>query len=188
MNAFLRRHPDVSVELLLVNRIVSLVEEGFDAAIRIAHLDDSSLVSIPLTRVRRVVCASPAYLRRHGVPRRPEDIRGHRCVRFTGLSPRAEWPFRVSARPVTVATADVLVCNEADVAAASCASGLGLGSFLSYMVAPLRRSDDLQYVLEDFEIEPLPVQLVYPRSRILSATVRAFADSCIEGLRHAALD
>jgi DNA-binding transcriptional LysR family regulator len=93
VNEFVRRHPNVSVEFLLVNRIVSLIEEGFDVAIRIAYLDDTSLVSIPLTKVRRVVCASPGYLRRHGIPRSPQDLKAHRCVRFTGLAPRATWPF-----------------------------------------------------------------------------------------------
>lgn len=188
MNDFLRRYSDVTVDFLLVNRVVNLVEEGFDAAIRIGHLKDSSLVAIPLTKVRRVVCASPAYLRRYGIPRQPKDLRAHRCVRFTGLAPRAEWPFRVKSRRFAVPTADVLVCNEAGVAIEACARGLGLGSFLSYMVAPLRRSGALQYVLEDFEIEPLPVQLVYPHSRTLSATVGAFAKLCVEKLQHATTD
>ncbi len=188
VNEFARRYPNVSVEFLLVNRIVNLVEEGFDAAVRIAHLDDTSLVSLPLTRVRRVVCASPEYLRRHGTPRRPQDLQAHRCVRFTGLAPRAQWPFRVGAREIGVPVPNRFVCNDADVAIESCARGLGLGSFLSYMVAPLRKSGGLKYVLEDFEIEPIPVQLVYPRSRIVSATVRAFAQLCVERLRHISFD
>ena len=188
VNEFVRRYPNVSVEFLLVNRIVNLVEEGFDAAIRIAPLDDASLVSIPLTRVRRVVCASPDYLRRHGIPQRPQDLQAHRCVRFTGLAPRAQWPFRVNSREVGVPVPNGFVCNDADVAIESCTKGLGLGSFLSYMVAPLRKSGRLKYVLEDFEIEPIPVQLVYPRSRIMSATVRAFALLCVEKLRDVSLD
>jgi DNA-binding transcriptional LysR family regulator len=188
VNDFLRRHSEVTVNLLLLNRVVNLIEEGFDAAIRIGHLRDSSLVAIPLTKVRRVVCASPAYLRQHGVPRHPQDLQGHRCVRFTGLAPHPEWPFRAKSRRFTAPTADALVCNEVGVAIEACASGLGLGSFLSYMVAPLRRSGALQYVLEDFELEPLPVQFVYPHSRVLSATVRAFADLCVEKLKHATID
>jgi DNA-binding transcriptional LysR family regulator len=188
VNEFLQRHPDVTVELLLVNRIVNLVEEGLDAAIRIGHLGDSSLVAIPLTEVRRVVCASPAYLRRHDVPRRPEDIRAHRCIQFTGLAPRGDWPFRLNSRRIGVPVESVLTCNQADTAIEACASGLGLGSFLSYMVASYRRSGKLRYVLEDFEIEPLPVQFLYPRSRTLSATVRAFADLCVKKLRHMKLE
>jgi DNA-binding transcriptional LysR family regulator len=78
VNEFVRRHPNVSVEFLLVNRIVNLIDEGFDVGIRIAHLDDTSLVSIPLTKVRRVVCGSPDYLRRHGIPRSPQDLKIHR--------------------------------------------------------------------------------------------------------------
>jgi DNA-binding transcriptional LysR family regulator len=188
VNEFVLRHPNVSVEFLLVNRIVNLIEEGFDVAIRIAHLDDTSLVSIPLTKVRRVVCASPDYLRRHGIPRSPQDLQAHRCVRFTGLAPHAHLPFRINSRDVSLAIPDVIVCNDADVAIESCAKGLGLGSFLSYMVAPLKKSGRLKYVLEDFETEPVPVRLVYPRSRIMSATVRVFAELCVNKLEHVSLD
>ena len=188
VDEFVLRNPNVSVDFLLVNRIVNLVEEGFDAAVRIAQRDDTSLVSIPLTRVRRVVCASPDYLRRNGIPRRLQDLQAHRCVRFTGLAPRAQWPFRVNSREVSVPVPNGLVCNDADVAIESCARGLGLGSFLSYMVASHRKSGRLKYVLEDFEIEPLPVQFVYPRSRIMSAAVRAFAELCVEKLRDVPLD
>jgi DNA-binding transcriptional LysR family regulator len=188
VNEFARRYPDVSVELLLVNRIVNLIEEGFDVAIRIAQPDETSLVSIPLTKVRRVVCASPDYLRRHGTPHRPQDLKAHRCVRFTGLAPRAHWPFRINSRHVSVPIPDVIVCNDADVAIESCAKGLGLGSFLSYMVAPQRKTGQLKYVLEDFEIEPVPVRFVYPRSRMMSATVRVFAELCLDKLQHVSLD
>jgi DNA-binding transcriptional LysR family regulator len=183
MNEFIQRHPEVTAELLCVDRVVNLVEEGLDAAVRIGHLGDSSLIAIPLGEVRRVVCASPVYLRRNGTPRRPEDIRAHRCIRFTGLAPRDEWHFRVNTRRVRVPIAGVLTCNQADAAIDACASGLGLGSFLSYMVAPLRRAGRLKYVLEDFEPEPLPVQFLYPHSRALSTTVRAFADLCVRKLR-----
>ena len=129
VNEFVRRHPNVSVEFLLVNRIVNLVEEGFDIAIRIAHLDDASLVSVPLTKVRRVVCASPDYLRQHGIPRSPQDVKAHRCVRFTGLAPRAAWPFRINSRDISVSIPDVIVCNDADVAIESCAKGLESAHF-----------------------------------------------------------
>jgi DNA-binding transcriptional LysR family regulator len=186
MSDFLRRHRDVSGELLFVDRVVNLVEEGVDAAVRIGHLPDSALVAIPLGKVRRVVCASPEYLRARGLPRRPEDLRAHACVSFTGLTPRAEWTFR--SRSPRIALRSVLTCNQADVALAACADGLGLGSFLSYMVAPHVRAGKLKYVLEDFEVEPLPVSFVHPQSRMLSPTVRAFANLCTERLRRARFD
>lgn len=185
---FVQRHPRVRAELLLVDRVVNLVEEGLDAAVRIGHLGDSSLVAIPLGTVRRVICASPAYLRKHGTPRRPEDLAGHRCIRFTGLAPRSEWLFRENSRSLAVPIDSIMTCNLADTAIEACAAGLGLGAFLSYMVAPLRRSGKLAYVLEDFEIEPLPVQFLYPGSRMLSTTVRALADLCVANLRRARLD
>jgi DNA-binding transcriptional LysR family regulator len=181
-----QNHPGVTADLLFVDRVVNLVEEGLDAAVRIGRLGDSSLVAIPLGAVRRVVCASPTYLRRHGVPRRPEDLRAHHLVRFTGLAPRAEWVFRSPSRRVPVAS--VLACNQADAAIEACVGGLGLGMFLSYMVAPAVRARRLRYVLEDFEPEPLPVHLLYPHSRSVSPTVRAFADLCAEKLRQTRFD
>ena len=188
VNEFIQRYPAVTAELLFVDRVVNLVEEGLDAAIRIGHLGDSSLVAIPLGKIRRVICASPAYLQRHGVPRRPEDIRRHACVRFTGLVPRSEWHFRVNARRVGVPTTSVLTCNQADAAIEACASGLGLGLFLSYMVAPHERAGKLRYVLERFETEPVPIQFVYPHTRSLSPAVRAFADLCAQRLRQTTFD
>lgn len=186
MTEFLRQHRDVTGELLFVDRVVNLIDEGVDAAVRISHLPDSSLVAIPLGRVRRVVCASPAYLRAHGVPRRPDDLSAHRCVRFTGVAPHAEWTFRT--RPSKVPVSSVLVCNQVDAALDACVRGLGLGAFLSYMVAPHVRAGRLRYVLEHVEVEPVPVTFVYPQSRQLSPTVRAFADLCTAKLRRARFD
>jgi DNA-binding transcriptional LysR family regulator len=179
MSELLQRHPEVSGELLLVDRVVNLVEEGVDAAVRIGHLPDSSLVAIPLGKVRRVMCASPAYLRAHGVPRRLEDLRGRSGVRLAGLTP---------SHPRKISIANVLTTNQSDAAIEACADGLGVGSFLSYMVAPLVRAGRLKYLLEEFEPEPLPVSFLYPQSRQLSPTVRAFADLCVRKLRGARFD
>jgi DNA-binding transcriptional LysR family regulator len=185
---FVTRYGDVSAELLFVDRMVNLVEEGIDVAIRIGRLADSSLVAIPVGRVRRVVCASPGYLRRHGTPHHPNELRNRRCVRFTGLAPRSEWQFRIGARRRSVPVASVLTYNQAESAIEACVAGLGPGAFLSYMVARARRSGKLSYVLEDYEVEPLPVQVVYPHSRTMTPTVRTFIDVCVERLRQMKLD
>jgi DNA-binding transcriptional LysR family regulator len=177
MNEFLKRHRDVSGELLLIDRVVNLLEEGIDAAVRIGPLPDSSLVAIPLGDVRRVMCASPAYLREHGTPRRLEDLREHRGVRLTGLT-----------QPRKVSMASVLTCNQADAAIEACAGGLGIGAFVSYMVAPLVRAGRLKYVLGDLDGERMPVSFLYPQSRVLSPTVRAFADLCVTKLRGVRFD
>ena len=180
---FLQRYPKVSAEVLLVDRVVDLIDEGMDAAIRIAHLLDSSLVAIEVGRVRRVVCASEKYLRRHGVPHLPNDIRTHRCVRHLGLSPRNEWHFQVGSRQQAIPINSVMTCNEIYGAVDACIEGLGLGMFLSYMVAPYRKAGQLKYVLETFETEPMPVQVVYPQTRLMSNKVRVFVDECVAKLR-----
>jgi DNA-binding transcriptional LysR family regulator len=188
VSEFILRHKDVNVEMLLVDRVVNAVEEGLDVAVRIGQLRDSSLVAIRIGEVRRVVCASPQYLRRRGVPRTPQEIRAHSCVRHMGSSPRNEWNFRVGRRAVSVPISCALITNEIDSALAACANGLGLGTFLSYQTAPFRKSNKIRYVLEEFETEPMPVQVVYPHTRRLSTTVRAFVDECVKKLRQVRLD
>ncbi|MCL1634713.1 LysR family transcriptional regulator [Luteimonas sp. SX5] len=185
---FLRRHPKVSADMLFVDRVVNLIEEGMDVAVRIAHLRDSSLVAIPVGRVRRVLCASDRYLRRHGVPKVPADLREHNCVRHVGLNPRSEWRFRVGNRQTSVPTSSVVTCNEIDSALEACANGLGVGMFLSYMVAPYRKDGRLKYLLESYETEPIPVQVIYPQTRMLSNKVRTFVDECVDKLRLVAFD
>lgn len=177
VTAYMLRHPEVTADLLFVDRIVNL--EGLDVAIRIGNLSDSSLIAVQVGQVRRVVCASPKYLKRHGMPRLPSDLRAHRCVRFTGLAPRSEWSFRVGGRTVTVPITSVLTCNQIDSAVEACENGLAIGSFLSYQVV----ADKLSYVLEEFESEPLPVHVVYPKSKMLSSKVRSFVDDCVSELR-----
>ena len=188
LNDFLLRYPKVTAEVLFVDRVVNLIEEGMDVAVRIAHLRDSSIVAIPVGRVRRVVCASEKYLRRHGMPLTPNDVRGHRCVRHLGLVPRSEWHFRNGNRQLTVPISSTITCNEIESAIDACISGLGLGMFLSYMVAPHRKSGQLKYVLEKFETEPTPVQIVYPQARLMSNKVRVFVDECVRKLRQTKFD
>jgi DNA-binding transcriptional LysR family regulator len=185
---FIRRHPGVVVDLVFVDRVVNLLVEGVDAAVRIGRLADSSLVAIQLSKVRRVVCAAPAYLQRRGVPQSVQDIRRHDCVQFNGLAPRGDWYFRVGTRRRHVVVNAVLSCNQADAAIDACASGAGLGSFLSYMVAPYIRDGRLNYVLEALECEPLPIHFVYPYTRMLSPVLRAFSDWCVPKLRVARFD
>jgi DNA-binding transcriptional LysR family regulator len=185
---FLQRHPGVTANLLFVDRVVDLIDEGIDIAVRIGHLRDSSLIAIRVGEVRRVVCASPQYLKRRGVPRKPTDVATHACVRHTGLAPRAEWLFRSGRRNMAVAVNAVMTCNEIDSALSACTRGIGLGMFLSYQTAPEKQSGRLKYVLEAFEPEPLPVHVVYPHTRLMSTRVRSFVDECVKQLRQVRFD
>jgi DNA-binding transcriptional LysR family regulator len=188
VTGFLRRHPNVTAELLFVDRVVNLIEEGIDVAVRVGHLPDSSLVAIPVGKVRRVICASPDYLRRRGTPRVPEDVRSHACIRHTGLAPRPEWQFLIGRRTVPVALNPVISCTDTDSALEACVAGHGLGLFLSYQTAPYRNEKRLRYVLEKFEAEPSPVHIVYAQSRLVTGKVRSFVDECVDTLRRASFD
>jgi DNA-binding transcriptional LysR family regulator len=173
---FVRRHPKVEVDLLLLDRIVDLVDEGIDAAVRIAHLADSSMIAIPLDTVRRVVCASPKLLRAEGEPKRPEDLASRPCVRFRGLTPGSRWDFRDAGREVSVPVHGCFITNQADSAVEACVAGLGFGLFLSYQVESAIRARKLRVVLSEYEPPPVPVSLVYSEARMLSRRLRSFVD------------
>ena len=173
---FLKQFPGTRVEMLLLDRVVGLVEEGIDIGIRIGTLTDSSLIAIPIGHVRRVVCASPALLKRTGVPSHPRDLSKLACIGFTGLAAGATWTFFDSGRPISVQARTVLTCNQAYASMDACAAALGFGVFLSYMIRPLERANKLKVVLADFEPPPLPVNIVYPHARLLSTRVRVFVD------------
>lgn len=176
LSEFLNRFAEVQIELLLLDRVVNLVEEGIDLAIRIGHLADSTMVAVPVSQVRRVVCASPALLRTLGMPAHPREMSEHPCVRFRGINPGDSWSFQDAGREISVRTRGNFSCNQAAAAAQACAEGLGFGMFLSYQVEPLVRAKRLEIVLADFELPSLPVSLVYPEARLVSTRLRVLLD------------
>lgn len=179
---FLAAHPRVSVALHLHDRVVDLVEEGVDVGVRIGALDDSSLVAAVCGRVRRVVVATPGYLKRHGVPRVPRDLLAHNCIGFTGATTGPWWTFQEGARMVTVPVTGNIEFNHAAPAIEACAAGVGVGMFISYQVAPLLRSGKVVMLLEEHEPPPRPVQVVFPGNRLLPRRTRAVVDALKEGL------
>ncbi len=176
INGFLRRYPQVSVELELLDRVVNLVDEGFDLAVRIGRLADSTMVGLKVTTIRRVVCASPALLEQTGVPEHPSELTKWPCVRFRGIAPGSAWAFEERGRPLQVQVGGRFACNQAAAAAAACANGLGFGLFLAYQVQPFIEAGRLRTVLEQFEPAPLPVSLVYPGARLVSSRLRSLLD------------
>lgn len=177
VNEFLHRFTEVQIELQLLDRMVNLVEEGVDLAVRIAHLADSTMIATPIGSVRRVVCASPALLRETGMPEHPRELMQRPCVRFVGVGTGESWTFVEAGREISVRTRGNFSCNQAHVAAEACAEGLGFGLFLSYQVEPMVREKRLEVVLREFEPPPLPVSVVYPESRLVSTRLRALLDS-----------
>jgi DNA-binding transcriptional LysR family regulator len=180
MSTYLRRHREVSGELRLEDRLVNLVEDGVDLAVRIGHLADSSLVARQVGEMRRIVVASPAYLKRRGEPKSPEAITAHDTIQFGASALTAQWRFVVDGREVRVDVTPRLVTNSADAAIHYAAEGGGLTSVLAYQAADALKRGRLTIVLGTFEQPALPIHIVYPTSRLLSAKVRTFIDLVVE--------
>ena len=180
MSAYLIRYPDVSGELRLADRMINLVEDGVDLAVRIGHLADSSLVARQVGEMRRIVVASSAYLEQHGEPKAPGAIAAHATIQFGAMTASPEWRFVDQGRDIRVACAPRFATNSADAAIQYAEQGGGLTRVLAYQAADAVKAGRLKIVLQNFEQPPLPVHLVYPTSRLLSAKVRAFVDLVVE--------
>jgi DNA-binding transcriptional LysR family regulator len=181
--AFLNQHPRVTVSALLLDRIANLVEEGIDLAVRIGPLPDSNLVAKKIGTVRRILVASPDYLARRGVPQTPADLRLHSMIAFTGLMPNREWRFLDGKRGNSISFVPRLEINDAVASIAAAEMGDGITVALSYMVAEQIRDGRLAPVLDKFTPPPVPVNLVYPQSRLISSKLRAFIDFAAPRLR-----
>jgi DNA-binding transcriptional LysR family regulator len=180
LTAYLKRYREVSAELRLEDRMINLVEEGIDLAVRIGHLPDSSLVARHVGQMRRIVVASPGYLKSRGEPRRPQDIVVHDTIQFGSTSGLAEWRFVEGGGEARFNHAPRLSTNTADAAIQYAVAGGGLTRVLAYQAAEAIKRGRLKIVLAKFEQPPLPIHIVYPTSRLLSAKVRTFIDLVIE--------
>jgi DNA-binding transcriptional LysR family regulator len=179
---YLGAHPDVSVRLVLSDRNASLLEEHIDVAVRIGPLPDSGLTARLVGSITRVVCASPAYLKRHGVPEVPQDLRSHQCITFEGLMSAAAWSFRGPEGSERIPVRSRLVVNTAEAALAAAVGGLGITRLLSYQVAQPIAAGSLKRVLADREPEAAPVNLLYARQGRLPAKTRAFVELAAQRL------
>ncbi|WP_284617256.1 LysR family transcriptional regulator [Aquabacterium humicola] len=180
---YLREFPEVDVQCLFLDRVVNLVEEGIDVAVRIGELPDSSLQATRVGRVRRVLVAAPAYLAAHGMPQRPEELAGHAIVSAAGVTPVSEWRFNDAGKPLSQRVLPRLRTTTNDSAIAAAVGGLGITRLLSYQVAEHVRSGALQLLLQDFETAPLPVHVVHHEGRRATQKVRAFIDLVVQRLR-----
>src|SRR3984893_4705564 len=180
MSAYLKRYPEVFGELRLADRIVNLVEDGVDLAVRIGHLADSTLVARGVGDMRRIVVASPDYLKQHGEPNTPEAIASHETIQFGAMTASPDWHFVEDNSEIRVACTPRFTTNSADAAIQYAEQGGGLTRVLAYQAAEAIKGGRLRVVLAQFEEPPLPIHLVYPTSRLLSAKVRTFIDLVIE--------
>lgn len=178
--AFLGRYPDIRLDLSLNDRFVDLVEEGFDVAIRIGVLADSSLIARRIARCRTMLVASPDYLARRGQPRTPADLPGHDCLVYTYRSRERDWDFEGPEGSVSVRIDGSLRANNGDMLAQAAAAGIGIAAVPNFIVDELLRAGRVVPLLQDWEPRDVEINAVYPHSRLLSAKVRAFVDHLVE--------
>lgn len=180
---YLRRYPAVEVDALFVDRVVNMLEEGVDVAIRIAELPDSSYRALRIGSVRRVLCASPDYLDTHGIPQTPDDLLKHRIILARGLNPHNEMRFLQGGLPRMVKLQPILSVSDNDSAASAAMAGLGITRLLSYQIAEPLQAGKLKIVLGDFESPPVPVHILHREGRHSAAKIRSFVDLMAERLR-----
>lgn len=176
VTGFLAAYPDVAIRLMLADRITQLSEEHIDLAVRIGELPDSSLVATRIGSIRRVVCASPAYLAEHGMPETPRDLAAHNCITFEGLTAPAAWTFATGKTELAVPIRSRLRVNTAEAAVDAAVAGAGMTRVLSYQVTAAVRAGTLRAVLQAFEPQPWPVSLVHAGQGLLPVKLRAFLD------------
>ncbi|SAL65163.1 LysR family transcriptional regulator [Caballeronia udeis] len=180
---FLARHPAVSIELLLVDRAVNLVEEDIHLAIRVGRLPDSALVARKLGEVRMIVCAAPSYIERRGVPCSPDELRQHDCLVFSDQPGPVDWHFKSAGTRRSARITGRLRANALDVLAAAAIDGAGIVRAPSWQVADDIERGRLRRILQDYEPMHAPVNALFEHSRRTSPSVRAFLDYLVESTK-----
>jgi len=183
---WLSKNEGLRADLILLDRTVDLLEEGFDLALRIGQLEESSLVAIPIGDVTEVCCASPDFLRQRGEPNHPTQLTQWPAITFA--QDGQHWRFLIEGQVRRIKVRSVLTCNQIDPIIEAARNGLGIACLRSYQVAQYCKADDLVPVLSDFRPLKAPVQFVFPHSRLLSPRVRTFVEWAVPQLRNKMID
>lgn len=181
---FMRRHPDLRIQLLLEDRHTDLIAEGIDVAVRIGTLADSSLIARQISVVPRLFCAAPAYLEKRGVPATPDDLRHHSCLQYAQRGPREDWASILGLRPENLDIRGNLTANNAEVLKECAIQGLGIILLPDFVVADALADNRLHQILPDFSPEPFGLYAVRPSSRVIPARVRLFIEYLTEVFRY----
>ncbi|MDA0342528.1 MAG: LysR family transcriptional regulator [Proteobacteria bacterium] len=180
LSTFLGIYPEINVELVMNDRIVDLVDEGYDLALRIAELETSSMMQRRLTDIRLLTAAAPSYLKRHGEPLHPSDLTGHSCIGYSYVWAGGAWRFNVPDRSSRVRISPRVQINNGDAIAKMAEDGIGITQLPSFIMAEALRAGRLVPILDAFEPPPLGLYAVYPHSRNLSVKVRVFIDFLVQ--------
>ena len=173
---FLRDHPSMDVRMMLADRRLNMIEDHIDIGLRVGELNDFSLVAKKVGSVRRVVCASPVYLKRRGTPKIPDDLKDHDCITFANTLSAQTWSLNVGKTEKPFPIHSRLIVNTAEAATDAATAGVGLTRMLDYQIAAQLREGTLKLVLESFRSPPKPVHLIYEAGRHLPLKIRTFLD------------
>ena len=178
---FLERYPDIELDITVTDRLVDLVEEGADVAIRTGALRDSTLVAKKICDMHRTICASPAYLKAHGTPKTPRDLLNHNCISISGAPQLRKWPFDTATGMETVDVIGTVNANNAETLLQMAALGVGIIRLSDVIVSDGIRAGWLVPLLTDVHhAEPLPLSAVYPQGKHKSPRVAAFVSFLVE--------
>lgn len=180
---YLERYPGTEVSALFLDRIVNLLEEGMDVGVRIGELPDSSMRALRVGSVRLLLCASPEYLQRHGVPGKPQDLLEHSMIASSAGGNAIDWRFATPSGISTLRLRPRLTVTTNDAALEAARRGFGITRLLSYQIAPQLAAGELTVILKEYEPAPWPVHIVHREGRYASAKVRAFIDLMAKRLR-----
>ncbi|CDH47450.1 MAG: LysR family transcriptional regulator [Candidatus Competibacteraceae bacterium] len=180
---YLQQYPAMTVSALFLDRVVNLLEEGFDVGVRIGELPDSSMKAIRVGQVRQVVCASPSYLAEHGQPNTPLELANHLMVAASAVSPVVDWKFVQDAQTTVVRVKPRLTVSSNAAAIEAVRHGFGITRLLSYQIAPYLASGQLKTLLSEFEPGHLPIHVIHREGRSAAAKVRTFVDLMAARLR-----
>lgn len=180
---FLATHPDITMDVVLDDRLIDLIEEGIDIAVRMGSLGDSTMTAVKLATTTRHVLATPAYFARHGVPATPADLARHRAVIYAQPGGGDSWSFRQDATEVSVSVSGPLRVSAAEGVRAGVLADMGLTVTSSWMFTPELANGAVQVVLADWTLPPIDLWAIYPAGRLRSAKARAFADFLASALR-----
>lgn len=186
VESFLAAHPHAQVRVLLLNRMVDLVGEGVDVAVRLADLQDSSMTAVRIGEIRKLTCAAPSYLAERPAPKHPSDLMNHWCIGLNEAGAQELWRYRESASARRIRSVRVtcrLALNSAAAAIGAAERGMGIVRPLSYQVERQIADGSLITLLQDYEPEPIPIHMVFRPRRGSGSAVRAFIDHAVPRLR-----
>ena len=180
---FLDAYPDISLRMVLTDRVVNTVEENIDVSIRIGPLPDSSMIATRIGSVRLVLCASPSYLAARGRPTDSDDLANHDCITVDSLAASRSWKFIRAGREIAAPIRSRLTVSDSEAAIDAAISGAGIARVMSYKMESARRAGTLVTMLEELELEPLPMHVVYAERKPVPLKLRAFLNWAIPRLK-----